>query len=339
MGGSLLGHECALTVWLTHRWSLLPLSGARLARLFADGAAGELRSAQRIAELPIVSLRTQTIGGQFGGSMMGGHVRFHIDGLLDGIPEDPRLLVWEHKETNGKNWRKLERLGSYEEWNELYYGQLQFYIGAMREYTEHAPEGGYAMVYNRDSCDYWGQVVEFNEPYYEALKARAEHLLVTKERPLNAYSRSFYKAKWMSKDDALVYFADATPLTAHCRNCRFSGISLDGNDGMWGCNRHKKALSKWEQLEGCPDHQWLPVLVPAEKTDESDDGVTYERNGEMFTNATTETSDQPRRFTSSAIAYLSRAQWDFDQTQHMASQRAEFGGIIEVEPVADEVDP
>ncbi|SVA66110.1 uncharacterized protein METZ01_LOCUS118964, partial [marine metagenome] len=25
--------------------------------------------------------------------------------------------------------------------------------------------------------------------------------------------------------------------------------------------------------------------------------------------------------------------------QHMASQRAEFGGIIEVEPAADEVDP
>ncbi|SVE40896.1 uncharacterized protein METZ01_LOCUS493750, partial [marine metagenome] len=153
MGASLLGHECALTVWLTHRWSLLPPSGARLARLFADGAAGELRSAQRIAELPIVSLRTQTIGGQFGGSMMGGHIRFHIDGLLDGIPEDPRLLVWEHKETNGKNWRKLERLGSYEEWNELYFGQLQFYIGAMRECTEHEPEGGYAMVYYRDACD------------------------------------------------------------------------------------------------------------------------------------------------------------------------------------------
>ena len=313
-----------------------PPSGARTARLFADGAAGETRSAQRIAELPFAALRTQTIGGQFGGSMMGGHVAFHIDGLLDGIPEDPRLLVWEHKQTNAKNWRKLDRLGSYQEWNDLYHAQLQFYIGALRECTEHKPEAGYAMVYNRDTCEYWGQVIEFRESDYEALKARAEHILITKERPANAYARSFYKSKWMSKDDALVYFADATPLSAHCRNCRFSGIDRDGTDGTWGCNRHKKVLSKWEQLSGCADHQWLPSMVPAEKTDETDDGVTYERNGEMFTNATADTSGKDRRFTSSEIAYLTRSKWDYDQTEHMASQRAEFGGIVEVEPVVDD---
>ena len=82
LGGSSLGKDCPRQLWLDWRWCMPPLADARLARIFALGHQLEDNIADFIREAPKVKLRTHERGEQIGGSFFGGHLRYHIDGLL-----------------------------------------------------------------------------------------------------------------------------------------------------------------------------------------------------------------------------------------------------------------
>ena len=56
----------------------------------------------------------------------------------------------------------------------------------------------------------------------------------------------------------------------HCRTCLHATPLLDGNAG-WDCARHSKPLSLGEQDAGCPNHLFIPALVPGEQINCSDE--------------------------------------------------------------------
>jgi hypothetical protein len=49
------------------------------------------------------------------------------------------------------------------------------------------------------------------------------------------------------------------------------------------CNRHDKGLTASEQIEGCDDQRFRPVLVPGEVVEVHDDRIDYRMtNGELW---------------------------------------------------------
>ena len=89
--------------------------------------------------------------------------------------------------------------------------------------------------------------------------------------------------------------------------------------GRWGCRREKRVKPFSEQTKSCPDHEWIPELIPARLIDE--ETMTYEAdNGFQFRNG--------REFLSSGqIAWLSRNDWQQDAATELVD---EFDGEIEI---------
>ncbi len=56
-----------------------------------------------------------------------------------------------------------------------------------------------------------------------------------------------------------------------CRTCIHATALTDGDDGRWTCARHSRDLSADDQRAGCPNHLYLPDLVPGEQTDANPD--------------------------------------------------------------------
>ena len=58
----------------------------------------------------------------------------------------------------------------------------------------------------------------------------------------------------------------------HCRTC----LHATPVDGGWRCERHARGLTEAEQRAGCPQHLFLPPLVPAPQVDAGEDWVEYQ---------------------------------------------------------------
>ena len=147
LGGSLIAHDCPRWIWLSWRWCLSPANEPRLLRIFEDGHLHELSTLKRLERFCEVEVRPG--GDQVGGSLKdtGGHVQYHVDNILSGIPQHPGRFLFECKSASNRSYRSLIRAGSYLAWNEQYYGQVQFYLGALAEQVQEL-DGAVVLVYN-----------------------------------------------------------------------------------------------------------------------------------------------------------------------------------------------
>ena len=336
LGGSLIAHDCPRWIWLSWRWCLSPANEPRLLRIFEDGHLHELSTLKRLERFCEVEVRPG--GDQVGGSLKdsGGHVQYHVDNILSGIPRHPGRFLFECKSASNRSYRALDRAGSYLAWNEQYYGQVQFYLGALAEQGQEL-DGAVVLVYNKDTSEYYSEYIDFDYSVFDGLKGRAFSILESEVPPEREYSRSYYKAKnFMSADDYAVYFGEVTPIKSNCRNCSFSRLKQSSENGLWGCAFHQKKLSYKEQLEGCADHQWIPELVPGELVGRTRDLATYKSTRGEINNSKHEGI---WHYTSDAISFLTRTNygtekmWDDFETNKLQEIAREFGGSIEVHPL------
>jgi len=333
LGGSLIPHDCPRWVWLTWHWSVAPITDPKRLRIFDDGHAIEAATIERMESF--CSVETRPGGEQIGGSMTGtgGHVQFHLDNIISGIPGKPGRYLLEVKSASQTSFKKLLRVESYEEWNPQYFGQIQFYLGALGEQGDEL-DGAFALIYNKNDGSYYSEFIEFDYAKWSGLKARALFLLEARTPPDREYSRSFYKAKnFMSADDYGVYFQDLTPLRSNCRNCVFSRIKTDGDNGAWGCALHKKSLSYADQLAGCDRHLWIPELVPGELIEISREGASYESKRGSFTNGKDHLPSNEISFLTRTNPHTEKA-YDFDALDQLRDIRKEFpNSDLSVEPI------
>ncbi len=100
----------------------------------------------------------------------------HLDGVIaeaPGIKElDPYLpAVWENKIVNEKSYNALKR-GTIRSWKPVYYGQAQFYMGALGyRYTVFS-------VVNANTMEIQFCIVEFSTEYFNDLIKRVDSLLM-----------------------------------------------------------------------------------------------------------------------------------------------------------------
>lgn len=268
LGMSEIGRECSRALWYGFHWCSPGSFDAQAFKRFEDGHRGEALQAERLKMVQGVTLYTETGGKQFGFSDHGGHFRGHMDGVVLGLLQAPKTWhVWEHKQTDEKKQRALEKakqeLGekqALKAWDPVYHAQAQAYMGyanLTRHYLTCATPGGRHTISVRTDAD----AEAFASIRDKALRVitAPEPLAKISERP------DWYQCQWCSHH-ALCHDGGMPLVT--CRTCIHSTPELDG-DGRWTCRAMACDIDTDTQRQGaaCPEHRLLPFLVPAEVVD------------------------------------------------------------------------
>ncbi len=128
------------------------------------------------------------------------------------------------------------------------------------------------MVRNKDTDELWSERVEYDAAHAIALLAKGERIRDASRPPAGV------------SDDPGYFQCSGCAALAVChqgqfaqRNCRTCIHSTPVENGTWHCARHSRPLSIADQASGCPNHLYLPGLVPGEQVDadEQAETVTY----------------------------------------------------------------
>jgi CRISPR/Cas system-associated exonuclease Cas4 (RecB family) len=181
MGASRLGIACARA--LQYEFTHAPKDeefSARTIRIFAAGhlfedmAIGWLRA----AGLDLFTRRQN--GEPFGFSVAGGRIRGHVDGVINGGPEELGLsfpMLWECKSLNAKSWKDTEKHGVAKS-KPVYAAQIAIYQAYM-EGTIPCISRNPALftAINKDTAELYHELVPFNAALAQEISDRAVFIL------------------------------------------------------------------------------------------------------------------------------------------------------------------
>lgn len=281
LGCSSIGHDCRRALWYAFRSCDDSDIGVRGYCAIEDGERGErviIDRLRRVADLTLHDVDPSS-GQQFAVSAVGGHLRGHLDGAVLGLLQAPKTwAVFEAKVCNEKKFAQLVKLraedekGALRRWDPIYHAQAQAYMG-LTGMTRH-----WLVCATPGVRDWTAVRTEFDADEYERLMKRAE-AIITAPEPLERLSEKpeFYTCKWCNA--RAVCHEKRIPAPS-CRTCVHATPELDG-DARWSCALHKCDLTIIAQRHGCPDHVYIPQLVPLEFVggDEAGNYAEYRRPG------------------------------------------------------------
>lgn len=268
--GSSIGHACERHLWYRFRWAHLPeaFDGRKL-RLFHTGHAEEERMVAwlRMAGVTVEATDPAT-GEQWEVVALDGHFKGHLDGKMTGVIEAPVAKhLLECKTHNEKSFAQLKRFGVAEAKPE-HVAQMQVYMhlaGLTRAFY---------LAKHKDSDELYAERVQYDAAHAVALIAKAERIRDAEAAPARV------------SDDPNYFLCKAFKCPSYdichgggfaLRNCRTCLHARPINGGQWYCDRHERELTTADQRAGCPQHLYLPTLVPGEQidADEQSETVTY----------------------------------------------------------------
>lgn len=249
MGASLIGGECARSIWYGFNWAVKPKFKGQLLRLFNRGHLEEARFIACLLTIGVQVFQQDEKGNQFRISECGGHYGGSGDGVAIGIPDVPagQPCLLEFKTHNDKSFAKLKAEGVRSAKFE-HYVQMQQYMRKM----------GLAcalyMAVNKNNDELYGEIVMLDIAVADQFLHRAIMLVPMREAPKRINeSPGFYQCKWC--DDYKVCHKKEAP-ERNCRTCAYSFPNT--NDGQWYCNKPNLmtpcALPKEKQLVGCDNY-------------------------------------------------------------------------------------
>lgn len=266
--GSQIGHKCGRHLWYLFRWAHAPERfEGRILRLFETGHRDESRMIRDLMNAGVaVQTTEQGETGQISVEALDGHFRGHLDGIATGILEAPKVPhLLECKTHNAKSFAQLVKHGVAVAKPE-HVAQMQAYMH-LRGLTR-----AFYLAKNKDTDELYAERVHYDAAHGAALMVKAERIRDANEAP----------AKFSDNPDNFVCRFCASNFVCHggqaalrtCRTCIHSEPIAHGN---WFCQRHKRALTREEQEQGCPNHLYLPSLVPGEQfdADERAETITY----------------------------------------------------------------
>lgn len=187
IGGSSMGKECDALIWFNYKFPV-PTEDPRIQRIFDIGNALEPVIIGWLKEAGFTVYEKDTDGKQF--EVVDGKTKFHIDGVIVGIPESkkPHLLeIKTAKDSRFEEFKKKGVKGSDPE----YYGQIQVYM------LKFELERCLFVVMNKDTQELYFERLELNKMEATFLVSRAKEIGEMDERPERKYgSRDFYKCRW-----------------------------------------------------------------------------------------------------------------------------------------------
>jgi hypothetical protein len=265
--GSSMGHPCDRHLWYRFRWAHDPeqFDGRKL-RLFHTGHVEEARM---VAWLRLAGVTVQDVdpatGEQWEVVALDGHFKGHLDGIVQGVleaPATPHLL--ECKTHNTKSFEQLRRHGVAVSKPE-HVAQMQSYMHLM------GLTRAFYLAKCKDTDELWSERIEYDPAHAIALMARAARVRDSSE-PLPRISDDpeYFQCRSFNCPSYQQCHGGAFAL----RNCRTCLRSTPVLDGQWHCARHDQILSVQDQTLGCPNHLYLPGLVPGEQVDADEQAET-----------------------------------------------------------------
>ncbi|MBP0440662.1 oxidoreductase [Tianweitania sediminis] len=268
--GSAIGHQCERALFYRFRWAHQPETfTGRMLRLFQTGHRDEARMVMDLRNAGIqVQDRDPKTRDQWEVEACDGHFQGHLDGIVEGLleaPKTPHLL--ECKTHNAKSFAQLKSMGV-EAAKPDHMAQMQVYMhlqGLTRAFY---------LAKSKDTDEYWSERIHYDPIHGAALVAKAERVRAAKEAPARVSDDpEYFLCKAFNCSSYQVCHGGAFALR-NCRTCLWSEPIENAN---WFCHRHKRALLREEQAGGCPNHLYIPSLVPGEQidADEQSETVTY----------------------------------------------------------------
>lgn len=268
--GSSIGHKCERHLWYRFRWAHEGerFDGRKL-RLFQTGHVEEERliAYLRIAGVTVEAVDPET-GKQWEVVALDGHFKGHLDGIVLGIieaPKTPHLL--ECKTHNAKSFAQLVKAGVAASKPE-HVAQMQVYMrlaGLTRAFY---------LAKNKDTDELYAERVHYDPVQGAALLAKAERIKAANAAPPRVSDDpGYYLCAAFNCPSYSICHAGGWAL----RNCRTCLHATPAAGGAWHCARHDRALTIDDQKIACPNHLYLPSLVPGEQidADERAETVTY----------------------------------------------------------------
>jgi hypothetical protein len=278
LGGSDIGEECDRAIWYKFRWVFEPevFTAAKL-RIFRAGhrieaeMVADLKRALCTKEDPeaVRDLNPAT-GKQWATYSIGGHFVSKCDGFVRGLLEAPATdHVLECKSHKRSSYTKLEKgvaLGA-----PKHFAQMQTYM------LDFGLTRAFYMAECKDDSARFTERVRLDANFAMNLKTRAERIINAPTPPPKAWEspdeKGAFPCSWCKARE--ICHEGGKPVR-NCRTCLHSTPEMTG-DAVWTCARHRKELTWDEQRVGCPNHLFIPALVPGEILDanEQEEWVEY----------------------------------------------------------------
>lgn len=266
---SSLGTECDRQLWYEFRWAAKQAThtGQKL-RLFETGNREEVRLLEDLKRIGCEVHEHDERGRQWKVYAVGGHLRGKLDGAVLGVPEAPKTWhVVEAKTHNAKNFKELVKNGVAKA-KDGHHAQCQLYMHLT------GMQRALYLAHNKDTDELYAERIHLDVEYCLRKVARAERLIYAAQPPAKLHedptSKAAFTCGWCP---ARAICHDGAFARVNCRTCLHSTPV----EGGWNCARHNKPLSYDEQRKGCPQHRYIPTLVPGEQIDcdEVAETVTY----------------------------------------------------------------
>jgi len=266
-----IGVECDRAIWLSFRSASVPeVIDWRKRRIFERGNLEE----ERLLDL-LRLVGCEVWGQQDRVRDVGGHLRGKIDGRVLGILESSKEHIVECKSAKQEVFRKVVKDGV-QKGKPEHYATMQFYM-----HSTGIDRTVYLMSNKNDEDIHFERVRYDAEAAIRAV-ARIERIVTAPEPPTRLCGKRDDFRGMFCRQAAVCW--GETMARVHCRTCLHATPLLDGNAG-WDCARHSKPLSLDEQAQGCPNHLYIPALVPGEQIDcnEAEEWIEYRMaSGEIW---------------------------------------------------------
>ncbi len=281
LGMSQIGRPCEREIWFSFRWAQQNNFDAATLKRFEDGHASELVAVRRLKMVPGIELHeVDPNGAQFRFEDLGGHFSGSCDGAVLGILQAPK--TWHILEIKAsEKWQDLDKAkkkvgekAALADWNPTYYAQAALYMhyaGLERHY----------LVCVSPGARKWTSVRTEADPVHaEVLRAKAERIIFTDTAPNRIGGPDSFACRWC--DFAKLCHGAEVMAERNCRTCLHS---TPERDGTWRCANFGHTLSKDDQVAGCPEHRFLPSLVPGDQVDTAHGAVAYRIAGAEWVDA------------------------------------------------------
>lgn len=255
LGCSVIGHECDMHLFLSHRGLAKETREGRTYRLFERGRREESLFAKELgyAGVKVWDIETET-GRQYSVSALGEHLGGHLDGLAT-LPENPNeIILVEFKTHANASFRKLVKHGMRKS-KPMHYAQMQMYM-ALRGLTK-----GLYLAVDKDTDELYAEVVRFDREQAAADYRRVKSIITANSADKCASSESDYRCKMCALKDVCwntnnsVVSIDVNPC---CRNCRYATADIAHNGAKWVCEQDGQSHGG---DDCCKRHQFVEVIL------------------------------------------------------------------------------
>lgn len=239
IGMSGLGGKCQRKIWYDFRWAYNRFISKRLARIFERGDLEEIRITNDLtkAGMVVTDDQKEIVDAT-------GHIRGHIDGLVEGIPGAEKTVhLLEIKTMNNKRYNDYIKNGI-KKTNFTYYVQMNMYMGYL------GLKRCLFTVTNKDNEARDYQRYEFEPAVFEEYNGIGFSILTSETPPNKIGDKIWHECKMC---DAREICHKGETIKKTCRSCKYVNLEMEG---IWSCSLQKdKTLSDMEQRNACGKYE------------------------------------------------------------------------------------